>query len=324
MRLTKSNPTPAYIERVATIFKNSNWNLQKTVKAIFLDPELLDDLKNNRLIKFKEPQIAFTQFLRAMHAKPFPGWYFCGYGRPQDDNASNCQVVKDAYLFNDDDSKEYLGQGAGLAPTVFNFYDNDYIPNDTALQSMHFKAPELQIQTDSMLIKFQNTIGSLLYHEERDIKESYYTDRDGKQYQYKTIQNFIDKAVITGNIPMYYVRAIKALLNAKEEYDVMEMVIDGDTDGDFRNLKDWRDDTYTDDEKALKALIDFEDKKLTGGMLNQEEKDAIYNNLKEQIYNQYDDPEVSNGHATKSLQLYQHVILRVIKAIVTSSKYMVE
>ena len=126
------------------------------------------------------------------------------------------------------------------------------------------------------------------------------------------------------NIPVYYVKAVKVLIDTTDEFNVLEKVIDKDTNGDFKNLKDWRVEDYTDDEKALKALIDFEDKKFTGGMLTQKEKDAIYNNLKDKIYNKYDDPQSSPGHSTKKLQLYKNVILPVIKSIVTSSKYMTE
>jgi hypothetical protein len=45
--------------------------------------------------------------------------------------------------------------------------------------------------------------------------------------------------------------------------------------------------------------------------------DAIYNALAEKIYNVY------NGN-TKKYQLYGNVILPVIRAIVSSDKYMVE
>ena len=321
MRLTKSNPSPEYVARVATVFKDSGGNLKKTVKAILLDPELWDDLKNAKLIKFKEPQIAYTQFLRSLHVKPMPEWYFCSYGGPVDDKASNCKRVKNSYLFND--TRAFLGQGAGLAPTVFNFYDNDYIPNDPALKEANFKAPELQIQSDTVLIEFNNQIrNDLLHWEKGDIEESYYRDKDGNRsyHQFKTVQNFIDKAPYVGNIPLYYVGANKMLLDASEEYNVLEMAIDGDTDGDFKNIEN------TDEEKMLKALIDFEDKKLTGGLLSEEEKEAIYKNLlaKGRIYNKYIDPENGKCCKTKKAQLYEKAILPVIRAIATSSAYMVE
>ena len=321
MRLTKSNPSPEYVRRVATVFRESAGDLKKTVKAILLDPEFWDDLKKDRLIKFKEPQIAYTQFLRSLHVQPMPEWYFCGYGGPDDDNATNCKRVQNSYLFND--TRKFLGQGAGLAPTVFNFYDNDYIPNDPALKAARFNAPELQIQSDSVLIEFNNQIRNDLLHWEKGwIEESYYRDKDGNKsyHQYQNIKTFVDKAPYVGNIPLYYVGANKMLLDAHEEYEVLEMAIDGDTDGDFAHIEN------TDEKKALKALIDFEDKKLTGGALTRAEKDAIAKNLiaKDRLYNMYIDPETGHCCKTRRVQLYEKAIAPVIRAIVTSSAYMVE
>ena len=316
MRLTKSNPSPAYIGRIATVFQNTQGNLQAVVKAIFLDKELWDDLKTNKVIKFKEPLIAYTQFLRAMNAKALESWYYCGYGGPSDDNASNCQKVYNSFLFND--PRSYLAQGAGLAPNVFNFYDNDYIPNDVALQQANFHAPELQIQSDTMLIKYNNNIYNILSHWEKGyILASRHKDANGTYVHYTTIEEMIQDAPRAHNIPVYYVGADKMLLDAQEEYNVMEMVIDGDTDGDFTNLQDNREKDYHDDEKALRALIEYENNKLTGGLLSQEEMDVIYEALQANIYNKY------NGN-TKKYQLYRNIIMPVIRAIVSSDKYMVE
>lgn len=316
MRLTKSNPSPAYIARVATVFQNTKGDLKAVVKAIFLDKELWDDLKNGTVIKFKEPLIAYTQFLRAMHAKPLNSWYYCGYGGPSDENASNCIRVKNSFLFND--PRSYLAQGAGLAPNVFNFYDNDFIPNDPAFQKKNFHAPELQIQSDTMLIKYNNNLNNILTHWEKgDILQQRHKDANGKWFQYKSIDAMIDDAPRLGNIPLYYVGADKMLIDAQEEYNVMEMVIDGNTNGDFANLQDYREKDYHDDEKALLALIKFENNKLTGGMLSQAEMNVLYNALKAKLYNKY------NGN-TKKYQLYHNAIIPIIRAIVSSDKYMVE
>jgi uncharacterized protein (DUF1800 family) len=62
MRLTKSNPSTQYIKRVATKFKSSDADLKEVIKAIFLDPELWDDLKADRHVKFKEPLIAIHSY----------------------------------------------------------------------------------------------------------------------------------------------------------------------------------------------------------------------------------------------------------------------
>jgi len=306
MRLTKSNPSPNYIRRVALAFKNSNFDLKATIKAIFLDPELWDDLENDRIIKFKEPQIAMTQFLRNFYTKPMPKWYFCGYGHPEDENASNCDVVKNHLLFND--TRDYLGQGAGLAPTVFNFYDDNFIPSNKEFKNQKLVAPELQIQTDSVMIGFSNQIYIYMaMYEKENIVDKPYWKKD-KLIKYNSFEEFFK--ALAHNI-LYYVGADKIMLDAKDEYAFTEQIIDGDTNGDFVNL-----DSYT-GKKALKAFIDFEDKKLTGGMLSQEEKDVLYNKIKDTVYNQY-------IKEVKRKAVYERIIVPVVRSIVTSSKYMVE
>jgi uncharacterized protein (DUF1800 family) len=329
MRLTKSNPSPAYIERVATVFQQTQGDLKAVTKAIFSDAELWDDLKHNTPQKFKEPLLAYTQFLRAMHAKPFEKWYFCNYGGPDDANYSNCNVVHNEFLFND--TRKYLAQGAGLAPTVFNFYDNDYIPNDPQFQAKNYAAPEVQIQSDSMLINFNNRIyANLLSWEKGYLLEHYYKeDSNDTWHKYTSIEQVATKSAQTHNIPIYYIGADKMLLDASEEYHVMEQVIDGDSDGDFKNLQDFREEDYHGDEDALKALIEFEDKKLTGGMLTQEQKDTIFKALKDRIYNKYVDYDLQTTQydwapRSKKEQIFRNVIVPTIRAIVSSDVYMVE
>jgi len=328
MRFVKSNPSKEYVARVSKVFKDSKGDLKEVVKAILLDQELWEDIKEVKSSKFKEPLIAYTQFLRALKAKPYDGWYFCNYGGPSDDNASNCQRVYDSFLFNSTTS--FLGQGAGLAPNVFNFYDNSYIPNDTNFQAKGLVAPELQIQSDTVLINFSNRINSDLAHWEKGyLLEGYYKDKDGNWQKYKDLADVANHAPSVHNIPVYYVGADKMLLDAQEEYDVLEKVIDGDTDGDFANLQDFRETDYHGDEKALKALISFENMKLTAGALSAEEELIIYESLKSRIYNKYNDYDLDEKQEnwaprSKKYQLYNNVILPVIRAIVTSDAYMVE
>jgi hypothetical protein len=328
MRLTKSNPSPQYIKRVSTVFKDTNGDLKSTIKAIFLDKELWDDLTSGTNIKFKEPLLAYTQFLRALKAQPFPSWYFCKYGGPTDDNATNCQKVKNSFLFND--TRSFLNQGAGLAPNVFNFYDNSYIANDKAFQNKNLITPELQIQSDTILINFNNTIYSDLQHWEKGyLLETYYKDTNNTWHKYSTIDEITTHSPSMHNIPIFYVGSNKMLLNAQDEYDILEMVIDGDKDGDFKNLKDYREKDYHDDEKALKALIEFEDIKLTGGLLSDDEKKIIYDSLKDKIYNKYENYDLADTQKSwhprsKKYQLYRNLIVPIIRAIVTSDTYMVE
>mgnify|MGYP007105795635 CR=1 FL=1 len=67
--------------------------------------------------------------------------------------------------------------------------------------------------------------------------------------------------------------------------------------------------------EAIKKLIDFEDKKLTGGQLTDQEKRIILNYVGECIYkSSYD----------KKKYLYKNIISPIIRIIVGSEKYMRE
>ena len=298
MRLTKSNPSPAYIERVATVFKNSGWEMKPTIKAIFTDPELWDDFKQNRAIKYKEPLLAYMQFLKAMHVEPLPYWYTKAHRQGK-------KMAGQYYHF----SNIYwdMAQGPGEAPTVFNFYDDGFVPNDDGFKNHNppLHAPEVQIQSDPILVNFSNRIRRALY------------DRE-KGYRIDLLNNG-DYDAFLDDRGMYRIGQEKFLISAQEEFDVFEMALDGDTNGDFQNVPlhgSEKSSMLPKANRATKALIDFVDQKFTGGLLSQEQKDALYNELKDTIQ--------SGGGSTRKGKAYNNVIMPVIRAIVTSDAYMVE
>jgi len=314
MRLTKSNPSQDYIKRVALTFKNSNFDLKETIKAIYLDPELWDDLKNNKIIKFKEPQIAMTQFLRNFYVKPQPKWFFCGFENRVTHSNPQCVTVENEYLFGD--TREFLGQGPGLAPTVFNFYDDNYIPNNKYFKEHNLVAPELQIQTDGMIIKFSRIVQFYLSNYEKTITlDRYYSNDNNKQY--KTYDEYIEGQA-NKSYQLSYIGMDKFIIDAKDELNLVEKIIDGDTNGDFANLVDYRDNNHTKEEQALEALIDFEDKKLTGGLLTEEEKKTLFEHFKTLLYDK------NRTHYTKRQLVYERMITPIVRSIITSSKYMLE
>lgn len=82
--LVTSNPSPAYVERVATVFNNDcsglypqgcanvRGNLKLVVQAILLDPEARGDVKTApNYGKLREPAQYITGFLRAFNVKSF-------------------------------------------------------------------------------------------------------------------------------------------------------------------------------------------------------------------------------------------------------------
>ncbi len=144
-RLIKSNPSPEYIQRVATVFNNNGsgirGDLKAVVKAILLDDEAHDCiwLNDPNAGKLSEPLLRYTQLMRAFNAGNNSGrmWnmgYFYQY-------ATHQSVL--------------------AAPSVFNFFLPDYQPNGPIADADIF-APEFQIHTSSTLINYYNLIYDML------------------------------------------------------------------------------------------------------------------------------------------------------------------
>jgi uncharacterized protein (DUF1800 family) len=305
MRLTKSNPSKEYVRRVATVFKESGGNLKEVIKAIFLDKEFWDDLKNDKWEKFKEPLIAYTQFLRAFKADKLK-FFHCN-------KENECHSLT-SYWVND--TRWYLNQGPGLARTVFGFYEDDYVPTDEYFEKYHLVAPEIQIQTDIQIINFNNNLDNILYFEKNHLLSKTYKV-NGTKVKFSSINDLVDSAKdIGGRIKavLYYKGADKMLLDLSDEYNVLEREIDGDENGDFENLKDCG--SYSNIE-AIYKLIEYEDKKLLGGKLSKEEKDVIAKYLNKCLYNK-------NSGMSKKEYLFNNILNPLIKTIVTSEKYMRE
>jgi len=68
--MTTSDPSPAYLERVATVFRDTKGNLGKVVTAILLDPEArAGDVPSKSTANFgrmKEPVLVFTSGIRGL------------------------------------------------------------------------------------------------------------------------------------------------------------------------------------------------------------------------------------------------------------------
>ena len=138
-RLVKSNPTPAYVNRVAAKFNNNGngvrGDMKAVIRAILTDAEALDCswIVDPYAGKLKEPMLRYTQALRAFNVTN------------QSDRLWNW-----GYLFD-----EAVSQGVLTSPSVFNFYLPDYQPNGPLADADLF-APEFQIHTSATAINFIN------------------------------------------------------------------------------------------------------------------------------------------------------------------------
>ena len=130
-RLTTSNPSPAYVRRVAEVFNNNGsgvrGDLGAVVRAILLDPEAVPSAASAVDGKLKEPLLRLTQLYRAYDATSISGRYPLGA----------------AYII--------FGQGPLQSPSVFNFFSPFYAPPGE-IRDGGLVAPELEIATE-----YQNT-----------------------------------------------------------------------------------------------------------------------------------------------------------------------
>ena len=143
--LVTSDPTPAYVGRVAAVFNANRTNptqMKEVVRAILLDPEARGDVKTDpNYGKLREPVMFFTNFARAFGVRSASG-----------SGLSDGNFTRGRSEFNN------MAQVPYMAPTVFNFYPPDYgIPGTTLL------GPEFAILTTGTAIARATFINRLTF-----------------------------------------------------------------------------------------------------------------------------------------------------------------
>ncbi|MBS7807887.1 DUF1800 domain-containing protein [Variovorax sp. PCZ-1] len=142
-RLVTSNPSRAYISRVASIFNNNGsgvrGDLRAVVAAILLDTEARNAVPPANFGKQREPVMRFANFLRALNAKA--------------DNGRNAIH----YLESADNG---LGQSPLLSPSVFNFFSPNFRPAGK-IAAAGLVAPEFQITTETTVVGGLNFFANL-------------------------------------------------------------------------------------------------------------------------------------------------------------------
>jgi uncharacterized protein (DUF1800 family) len=139
--LVTSNPSPAYVARVADVFrrnKTSTTQLQKVAQAILLDPEARGDYKGGDSYgHLKEPVLYLNNLLRMFDAQ-----------------SANRMTTSDGYLSVDSNN---LGQDVFRPASVFSYYS----PGKVAVSgNPPVLGPEFQIQTTTTglrRVNFMNT-----------------------------------------------------------------------------------------------------------------------------------------------------------------------
>ena len=138
-----SDPSPAYVLRVAGAFNDNGSGIRGDMKAvirtILLDPEARGSFKTApRYGKLREPVQLVTNLARLFPARDFSGEYLS-------DGALSNYVKK-------------LGQDPFYSPTVFNYFAPDYVvPGSTIL------APEFELLNTGTAINRTNLLYTLIF-----------------------------------------------------------------------------------------------------------------------------------------------------------------
>lgn len=139
--LTTSNPSPAYVNRVANAFNDNGagvrGDMKAIIRAILLDPEARDcnAIDNPTGGKLREPIVRRANYFKAFNAYP----------------------AMETFFSTEFDFISSTGQFAMYSPSVFNFFLPDYQPNGDIADADLF-APEFQIHNSSTAIGYVNQV----------------------------------------------------------------------------------------------------------------------------------------------------------------------
>ena len=157
-RLIKSNPTPGYIDRVATVFNNNGQgergDLRAVIKAILLDDEArsCNDLLSEDNGQLLEPLLRRTQLGSA-----FPmNCRFDSLHVVNGDTLETAPCPETRLWLTGFNEVDLFRQAALASPTVFNFYLPDHQPvGDFADRGL--VGPEFKIHDSTTAINYVNS-----------------------------------------------------------------------------------------------------------------------------------------------------------------------
>ena len=143
-RLVTSNPSPAYVQRVAQVFNNNGsgvrGDLKAVLRAVLLDNEALgaSSLASSTFGKLRSPVLRIAQWARTFKVRSVYGtWKMSLWdGNPPTD----------------------AGQYPLNPPSVFSYYRPGYVPPGTAMATASATAPEFQMIHESSVAGWINLL----------------------------------------------------------------------------------------------------------------------------------------------------------------------
>jgi uncharacterized protein (DUF1800 family) len=155
-RLVTSNPSPAYVGRVAAAFNNNGagvrGDMQAVLRAVLLDTEARTPDTSAGWGKLREPMVRLVQWARTFAVTSPLGMWNVG-------DTSNTTTR--------------LGQSPLRSPTVFNFFRPGYVPPGTSLSAAGLEGPEFQITNESTVVGYANYMQTVIGSGAGEVKGNY-------------------------------------------------------------------------------------------------------------------------------------------------------
>ncbi len=150
-QLVTSNPSNAYIGRVAAVFNDNGsgvkGDLRATVKAILMDEEARAPTELSEYGKLREPVLRLTHLWRAFSITP-------GNNSVRGEYNTYSPALKNL--------ESITGQAVLRSPSVFNFFAPGYFPNSSMMEA-EIQAPEFSIFTDGNILGTASRINSQVH-----------------------------------------------------------------------------------------------------------------------------------------------------------------
>jgi uncharacterized protein (DUF1800 family) len=183
-RLVTSNPSPAYVARVAAAFNNNGAGIRGDMKAVWTAVLLDDEARNPATLtdtsfgKLREPMLRYIQWGRSF----------------------GLTSINDAWkTFQTSNAADQLGQSPLYAPSVFNFFRPGFVPPGTALAATGSPAPEFQLVNES-------TVGGYLNFMQDRIRYGIFTGNadvpqltDGEKYTVTIFASYTKELAIVSD-----------------------------------------------------------------------------------------------------------------------------
>ncbi|MGC6432489.1 MAG: DUF1800 domain-containing protein [Jejuia sp.] len=217
-QLVKSNPSPAYVSRICGVFNNTKGvrgDMKAVIKAILLDDEARSCswIENPTSGKLIEPMMRYFNVVRQVDLDNSDGRYW-----------NNGQ-----HFYRD------TGQAPLSAPSVFNFFLPEYVPNSEFATS-NLVAPEFQIHNSATSINYLNQVDAWTNVRWYEVLRTWGLELDGTPLDFEALKYYArDSEVLVNQLDKLFTRGQLSDETKEIIVSAIEPILNG-----------WGDVTYTD------------------------------------------------------------------------------